>query len=591
MLHDEFAVEWYTQFFQEVIKEIEADPQKIENMNGFGVVMNFHDLKNPDILLNLIESFASNPLIHNNIVALKIEGLFDKKMDYTSSVDTFLRLKKLFPADLLYIASGQILPYEYAFLINLGFDAIDLSYLLHAGYFGLYYRHEEGMEWVRKLHSIEEFACNCEECDVVRELLSEFSVVSDIPSFYSNFAFHNLRSGLMEIERVRKNIQQGSLSTYIERKSQLSLLLLSALRYIQKNYPKVFNSTQSLNKETSLPCTSPLSYHNPNVEQFKQKLMSNVEPRPNTKVCIFLPCSMGKPYSKSKSHRNFIKIIKNAAQKWYKYISEVIITSPLGVVPREIEEVFPAAHYDISVTGEWDAEELLLTSIEIGNWIRKLPKDVQIIAYLHGGYQKAFELAVQHLESEEKSTLSYSIPTNPEEFEDAIILSLKDLTNQESSGRIGDSLSNEEQSIKMIADFQFGPGAGIALIGSAARFLQSRNDNIKTIDGFESHGKLQLGRYIRSSGHIILNYQGGERLSEQSGIAVTLNTLDISGTTIFKPGIEHIDEGLCAGDEVVILGPNREYLGVGSLVVSSATYSRMRRGAIVKIRKLKKEGT
>ncbi|TFG18697.1 MAG: hypothetical protein EU530_08450 [Promethearchaeota archaeon] len=590
MLHDEFAVEWYTQFFQEIIKEIEEEPQKIEKMNGFGVVMNFHDLRNPDILLNLIESFVSNPLIYNNIVALKIDGLFDKKMDYTSSVDTFLRLKKLFPADLLYIASGLILPYEYAFLINLGFDAIDLSYLLHTGYFGLYYRHEEGMEWVRKLHSIEEFACNCEECDVVRELLTEFSVISDIPSFYTNFALHNLRCGLMEIERVRKNIQRGSLSTYLERKSQLSLLLLSALRHIQKNYPSIFNSTQSLNKETSLPCTTPLSYHNPNVEQYRQKLRHNVEPRPNTKICIFLPCSMGKPYSKSKSHRNFIKIIKNAAKKWYKYISEVIITSPLGIVPREIEEVFPAAHYDISVTGDWDAEELQLTSREIVDWIKKLPHNVKIIAYLHGGYQKAFELAMQIIESEEKSTITYSIPSNIDEFSDAIIHSLEELTKQETSGRIGDSLSNEEQSIKMIADFQFGTGAGTALIGSAARFLQSRNDNIKTINGFESHGKLQLGRYLRSSGHITLNYQGGERLSEQPGIAVTLNTADISGTTIFKPGIEHVDEGLCAGDECVILGPNSEYLGVGSLVVRSETYSRMRRGAVVKIRKLKKEG-
>ncbi|MHA1453393.1 MAG: PUA domain-containing protein, partial [Promethearchaeota archaeon] len=111
---------------------------------------------------------------------------------------------------------------------------------------------------------------------------------------------------------------------------------------------------------------------------------------------------------------------------------------------------------------------------------------------------------------------------------------------------------------------------------------------IKTIVGFESYGKLQLGRYLRNSGHIQLNFQGGERLVKQPGIAVTLSTLDISGTTIFKPGIEHVDEGLSAGDEVIILGPSKEYLGIGSLIVSSRTFSRMRRGAVVKIRKMKK---
>ena len=588
LLHDEFAIEWYTEYFNEILKEIEKNPKKIEEMNGFGIILNFHDMRNPKLLVDLVESFMSNPLLYDNIVALKVEGLFDKKMDYSSSVDAFLHMKKFFPADVLYIASGLILPYEYAFLVNLGFDAIDMSYLLHTGYFGLYYRHEEGMEWVRKLHSIEDFACMCENCDVVRELLAEFSVISDIPLFYTHFAAHNLRCGLTEIERIRKNIQQGSLSTYIERKSSFSLFLLSALRHIQKKYPDEFNSVQGLNKNTFLPCTSPLSYHNPNVEQYKQKLKFNVEPRPNTKICIFLPCSMRKPYSKSKSHRNFRKIIRNAAQKWNKYISEVVITSPIGVVPREIEEVFPAAHYDISVTGEWDAEELQLTSDDIVDWIKKLPSGVKLIAYLHGGYQKAFEMAVKQIESEGKIKLSYVIPKNPDEFSEAVIETTEHLTKQETTGRIEDSLSNEEQSIKMIADYQFGSGAGKSLIGSAARFLQTRNDRIKTVVGFESYGKLQLGRYIRDSGHIHLNFQGGERLATQPGIAVTLSTLDISGTTIFKPGIERVDEGLSAGDEVIILGPDKEYLGVGSLIVSSKTFSRMRRGAIVKIRKMKK---
>jgi archaeosine synthase len=296
---------------------------------------------------------------------------------------------------------------------------------------------------------------------------------------------------------------------------------------------------------------------------------------------------MGKPYSKSKSHRQFRKIIKNASQKWYKYISEIIITSPLGVVPRELEEVFPAQHYDISVTGEWDAEELQLTAKDIVHWIRKLPEDVKIIAYLHGGYEKAFNIAIQILEQDNKKP-QYAIPKDPDEFGEEISSLFENLKDIKPTGRIEDTLSNEEQAIKMIADFQLGNGAGEALIGSSARFLQSRNDNIKKIFGFESYGKLQLGRYLRNSGRIQLNYQGGERLAEHSGIAVTLNTLDITGTTIFQPGIQHIDKDLCAGDEVVILGPDKEYLGVGSLIVSSTTFSNMRRGAVVKIRKMKK---
>ena len=36
----------------------------------------------------------------------------------------------------------------------------------------------------------------------------------------------------------------------------------------------------------------------------------------------------------------------------------VSVTSPLGLVPRELEFCYPAAHYDIAVTGQWSASEI-----------------------------------------------------------------------------------------------------------------------------------------------------------------------------------------------------------------------------------------
>jgi archaeosine-15-forming tRNA-guanine transglycosylase len=150
-----------------------------------------------------------------------------------------------------------------------------------------------------------------------------------------------------------------------------------------------------------------------------------------------------------------------------------------------------------------------------------------------------------------------------------------------------DLLSSEELGIKMIADFQFGLGAGTLLIGSSARFLLSRNELYKSIIGNESYGKLQLGRYLRNSGRVQLNYQGGERLRDFSEMTIVLNTMDITGTTIFKPGIDQVPNLLSSGDEVIILGPKKEYLGVGTMVVNSSTVLRIRRGAVVKVRKIR----
>jgi len=68
-------------------------------------------------------------------------------------------------------------------------------------------------------------------------------------------------------------------------------------------------------------------------------------------ILVLLPCSARKPYRLSKSHGRFIRAIGTSA------CHEVMVTSPLGLVPRDLEEVWPAAHYDLPVTGDWSSDE------------------------------------------------------------------------------------------------------------------------------------------------------------------------------------------------------------------------------------------
>jgi len=69
-------------------------------------------------------------------------------------------------------------------------------------------------------------------------------------------------------------------------------------------------------------------------------------------ILILLPCSERKPYRLSKSHRKFIEAIGSNG------CHEVMVTSPLGLVPRDLEDVWPAGFYDIPVTGDWTKDEL-----------------------------------------------------------------------------------------------------------------------------------------------------------------------------------------------------------------------------------------
>ena len=98
-----------------------------------------------------------------------------------------------------------------------------------------------------------------------------------------------------------------------------------------------------------------LSLQNPSVIDFQERLAKFTPPVENM-VLLVLPCSARKPYFKSSSHKRFFNAIREVDN--YLSLHIISVTSPLGLVPRELEFCYPAAHYDIAVTGVWSPTEV-----------------------------------------------------------------------------------------------------------------------------------------------------------------------------------------------------------------------------------------
>ena len=94
-------------------------------------------------------------------------------------------------------------------------------------------------------------------------------------------------------------------------------------------------------------CSSDESLYRPEVVRWRDRMAMMA---PLGDVVVALPCSMKKPYSNSKSHQKFKR-----ATKGYQ---EVIVTSPFGICPREMENTFPIQSYDVTVSGDWSHEEV-----------------------------------------------------------------------------------------------------------------------------------------------------------------------------------------------------------------------------------------
>ena len=159
------------------------------------------------------------------------------------------------------------------------------------------------------------------------------------------------------IGATRSAIRNGSLRELAERQSTSRPRSVERLRRHDKMMSKFGGGKAGLERvvghEHKLRCHTYQSRDDPLIQDWRARVAdSHMPPKHQRNLLVLLPCSAVKPYRTSQSHRRFMSAITtNSAH-------QVMVTAPLGLVPRELEEIWPAANYDIPVTGDWDLDEL-----------------------------------------------------------------------------------------------------------------------------------------------------------------------------------------------------------------------------------------
>ena len=291
-------------------------------------------------------------------------------------------------------------------------------------------------------------------------------------------------------------------------------------------------------------CSSEESLYRPEAVRWRQR-MELMKPLGDT--VVLLPCSMKKPYSNSKSHQKFRKVTRS--------FQELIITSPFGICPRELENTFPIQSYDVSVTGAWSQDEI----DESGKLLAKYVKGKNVIANVSGGYE---EVCKQYLDDCVYTCLDER-PTSP----DSIYNLRMELKGHKKINR-RDKVLNELKSISM---YQFGDN-----------FIP---DDTKTKGMYHkkviSNGR-QLAMLNGDTGLYCLNLAGGELLKDL-GIHIVNIDFDLKTNTVFTPGITKADPNIIPNDEVVVVRDD-EVVGVGRAVLTGCEMEKCQNGIGVKIK-------
>ncbi|MEM3587663.1 MAG: archaeosine synthase subunit alpha [Candidatus Jordarchaeaceae archaeon] len=473
--------------------------------------------------------------------------------------------EKIRPDSLIY-APGLINPYYYPILVYYGVDVFDTTIMIHEAR-----RNSLLVEGgSKKIWELVELPCNCHICETYS--VQEIVKMSPNDRFYKLLQ-HNISFASSVLKRIRLDIREGFLREKVELSSHYSPVLAASLRIMDKTYFNFLEEYTPIAKRNTVYCIGSESYHRPEIERFRKRVSERYTPISGIRTVVVLPCSAKKPYSLSQSHKKFREVISHFGKR---LIQEVIISSPLGLVPRELEQVYPAAHYDVPVTGDWDKEEIDIVSVSISKYFEKLDKDTVLIAHLDGGYKEA---CLKASDMSGREVLFTEISGN--------IAGKKSLSNlkkalEEYADLSGAKEISEKVSLRKVADYQFGIGAGEKLIPDQADIKRDRIGNVRIF----SDRKL-IASLNQAYGLFRLTLKGAENLTN-FGYWVEFDGTTISSENLFAPGVKNADPQIRPEDCVMIYNCSKELIATGISNMSGLEMSRSRKGVAVRLIEKKK---
>ncbi|WP_123537726.1 archaeosine synthase subunit alpha [Halosimplex salinum] len=458
-------------------------------------------------------------------------------------VDAMIGVREAIPPDTALYLPGVATPANVATLVYAGVDLVDADRAVVRGTQGRYLT-VDGHQF---LEDLDELPCACPACQQPRE---EFD--------REDCARHNVNALAAALKTVRRRIRDGRLRDYIEGQARHEQWLTATFRRLDQQYAYLEERTPIL-RQAEITAATEDTIRRVEIQRFAERVTSRYRNRFDNPL-VLVPCSARKPYTDSQSHGQYHDAVQWRAHK-------VSMTSPIGVVPQELELTYPAQHYDSVVTGRWSANEIEFVANVLERYLERTDYP-RVIAHVPEDYRPICERVEESLGTE----FTYTVEDHP--------------TTTDSLGNLASELSGElkygkrerqHNTVRAIADYQFGDGAGDALFDDLT--IRGSQPGLQAHDGDGN----QLAVVVRPYGTLAFTLAGARRWVESDAPTKRVEIDDfVPHGSVLAPGIVDADESIRVGDEVVFEGPSA--FAVGRAEMTGPEMARSSRGIAAHIR-------
>lgn len=464
----------------------------------------------------------------DSVEMVVVPNAYELRKDPRRIVDNIIRLRRAAGFNRLLYLSGLGEPSTIALLTYMGVDIFDDSLPRAAGISGI-------------------------------RLIPEAEIVTG-----QDESQNNIRAMEEELDKIRMFIATDRLRELADQRAPSTPTSVALLRLYDKEGYEYAEETCSFTG-CRFSCNTTQALRRPDIQSYKARIKDYRKPA-HKRVLLLLPCSAKKPYHISKSHKAFSSVIHTAPHD--TLVQELIVTSPLGIVPRELDAFYPANSYDIPVTGEWKPEEKAMIREMVGSVISQGWDSV--VCHLGEDYELVEGLADMVCTVVGDSTSPASIQN--------LDKALRDATK---GMEPVDYMIDRNEQMRNMLRFQFGAEAADLLmdqntyaIGKFPYFKLFRED--------AEHNKIQLGMFTPERGGISLTLEGAQILADGGYPVIEIMDFEMKGN-LFAVGVIKADPRIHIGDEAIAVCDGKVRL-VGVAMMCGQEMTDLKRGIAVKTR-------
>ncbi len=376
-------------------------------------------------------------------------------------------------------------------------------------------------EGTKNLEDLEYLGCECPVCSShdIREIKDRYKNGDIRP-----IAEHNLWACYREIDKVKQAISEGRLWELVERRARAHPKLLEALKVIDDEYD-LLERFEPRSRNRAALYTGVESNFRPSFKRLKRWIIEDYTPPKNGPTVYFDIDDNRKPYN---------RFLKEELRSLEDYDVNLLVKTPLGPVPLELDEIYPVA-------------------------------------------QSIFPSGM-------RSPLSLDEYTDLKKIEELIRWegdeTLKVLSNQS-------SLGFDEMKIRAVADYQFFKGAGKILTDGSLDYVKNNKGRVKNVKLNDEH-ILSVRHY---DGFFTLKKAGARLLwkadlSEKIKIEVTEESAEFNrdGKSVFSKFVKGMSGSLRPGDEALVVTEDDRLAAVARVFMNKDEVEVFDRGLAANVR-------